>query len=409
MPGKPPRRVRVERGVYRRPDGRLEIGWRDASGRLRWKVVDGGITAARRQLAIAKGQRAQDIRPAADPRLTFSQAADAWLDTRVARLRPNTQTAYRAHLVHLSSRFGNQRLAAMTPTAVATAVAEWERAGVAGHTARARLVVLSGVFRYAQRHLGHTANPVAQLDRVERPTVQARPQRILSDDELVALIAAASDEHRLMLAIAAQTGARKGEVLGLTWADVDTTAKTLRINRQLDRQGRRVEPKTRRSRRTIAITPGLAADLVRHRLAQGRPGDDVLVLRRRDGSRYSHQAADRALRAAVTRAGITPAPTMHDLRHSHASRLLAARRDPAYVAARLGDTVAMVLHTYAHAMPRRADESDELAALYDRGNGNAMETADGNLKQRTATTGTAEPPSLSAKRNAAQQRATPRS
>src|SRR5258708_8379452 len=40
------RRTRVEKGIYRRPDGRLEIGWRDAQGALRRRVVAGGISAA---------------------------------------------------------------------------------------------------------------------------------------------------------------------------------------------------------------------------------------------------------------------------------------------------------------------------------------------------------------------------
>jgi hypothetical protein len=43
------RRTRVEPGIYRRPDGRLEIGYRDATGKQRWRVVDGGIKLARKR------------------------------------------------------------------------------------------------------------------------------------------------------------------------------------------------------------------------------------------------------------------------------------------------------------------------------------------------------------------------
>jgi hypothetical protein len=73
-----PRRERVERGIYRRPDGKLEIGFRDAQGKQRWRVVDGGITAARAQLATEHAKRARGERVAADPRLRFNDAADAW-------------------------------------------------------------------------------------------------------------------------------------------------------------------------------------------------------------------------------------------------------------------------------------------------------------------------------------------
>src|SRR5688572_1317485 len=114
-----PRRTRVEPGIYERADGKLEIGSRDATGRLRWQVVAGGILAARKQLVAAKAQRDRGDRIATDPRLTFNAAADAWLAARVARLRPATQAVYGAHLVHLRERWGRTRLSAITPTDVA--------------------------------------------------------------------------------------------------------------------------------------------------------------------------------------------------------------------------------------------------------------------------------------------------
>ena len=45
------RRESVERGIYKRPDGKYEIGWRDAGSKQRWRVVEGGIKAARAELA----------------------------------------------------------------------------------------------------------------------------------------------------------------------------------------------------------------------------------------------------------------------------------------------------------------------------------------------------------------------
>jgi integrase len=56
------------------------------------------------------------------------------------------------------------------------------------------------------------------------------------------MLAAAEDEDRLMLATAVLTGARKGEVLGLTWADVNVQGRTIRIARQLDRWGKPLRP-----------------------------------------------------------------------------------------------------------------------------------------------------------------------
>jgi Phage integrase, N-terminal SAM-like domain len=115
-----PRRIRVEPGVYKRPsDDKLEIGWRDAQGKQRWRVVEGGIKAARAALAQEHAKRARGERVASDPRLTFNAAADAWWDARVVKLRPGTQNAYGAALKHLRDHFGKQRMTHITATDVA--------------------------------------------------------------------------------------------------------------------------------------------------------------------------------------------------------------------------------------------------------------------------------------------------
>ncbi|MFL5838410.1 MAG: site-specific integrase [Solirubrobacteraceae bacterium] len=224
---------------------------------------------------------------------------------------------------------------------------------------------------------------------------------LLTRDQLDAMLAAADDHHRLLLATAVQTGARKGEVLGLIWADVDVQGRTIRFERQLDRQGNRSELKTKRSRRTVAITPDLAAQLAAHRLAAGAR-DHELVFVRRDGTPYGHRAADLALKTALRRAGLEHV-SWHDLRHAHVSLLFAVGHDPVAIAARIGDSIATVLSIYAHeydAARRRQDESAALAALYDRGS--AMEAPGSNTRQQTQARAPAEVADLQVKRNAAQ-------
>jgi hypothetical protein len=54
-----PRRVRVERNIYRRPSGVYEVGFKDVDGRQRWRTVDGGVTAARAvrdELLVRRGR-----------------------------------------------------------------------------------------------------------------------------------------------------------------------------------------------------------------------------------------------------------------------------------------------------------------------------------------------------------------
>jgi integrase len=174
---------------------------------------------------------------------------------------------------------------------------------------------------------------------------------------------------------------RVSEAAGLIWRNVDLEGGSITVDAQLDPRGeRRVPTKTRGSMRTLVVPPALVGKLREHRLASGRPGELELVFRRRD--RRSYYAADKLVRAARKRAGleaiesggvlIARAPSAHDLRHTHASRLIAAGWDVAEVASRLGDTIATVLRVYAHewdAVRRRQEQSDRLAAIY----GSAME------------------------------------
>lgn len=250
----PSRRQRIEPGIYARTgaDGRTayEIGWRDVQGRQRWRRVEGGIKAARASLADAHSDRARGERVATDPRLRFDDAAQAWWEARVMRLRPATQSAYGAGLAHLHDRFGRARMADITPTDVAAFIADQQRAGLKGWTIKGQLTVLSSIFTYAG-HLGLVGvNPVSLLDRVERPSSDdERPKRVLSPDELRRLLSSVGQRYRLIYELAAETGGRLAETLGLVWGEVDLDEQTVCFTHQLDRRGQRVPLKTKRSRR----------------------------------------------------------------------------------------------------------------------------------------------------------------
>ena len=250
-----------------------------------------------------------------------------------------------------------------------------------GWTIKGHLTVASAVFDFAARHLGLVGvNPVSLLDRVERlPSGDERAERILSGDELARLLGAVDARYRPLFALAAETGARLAEVLGLVWGDVDLDAMTVTFEAQLDRQGRRVALKTARSRRCLEVTPGLCSALRAHKLASSYSTEHDLVFATARGTGHDHRnvggrvlarAVEHAGLQAVERAGVVvaPAPTFHSLRHSHASALIAAGWDIEEVSARLGHSnVAITQRIYVHEFDaaRRSDERrDRLAAMY---------------------------------------------
>jgi integrase len=221
------------------------------------------------------------------------------------------------------------------------------------------------------------------------------------------------DEHRLIFAFAAATGARLGEVLGVRWHALDLDSGSVHLSHQLDRRGEYVELKTKRSRRTIELPRSLVSPLRAHKLATPYSGEHDYVFASRAGSGHDHRnIGGRVLARAVKRAGlgaelrdgraVKHAPTFHSLRHSHGSALIASGWDLEEVSARLGHRdVTVTAKTYVHAyesVRRSAARSARLEALY----GSGVEAAEGGRAQQKRVAEGAEIRLLPANRDIAQ-------
>lgn len=269
----------------------------------------------------------------------------------------------------------------ITPTDVAIYVSTKQAAKLKGWTIKAHMTVLSAIFKYSGRHLGLVGvNPVSLLDNVERPSSDdEKPKRILNAEELDRLLRAVDEPYRVLFDLAAETGGRLGEVLGLIWHEVDLGEATVTFTHQLDRNGEGVPLKTKRSHRCLEVTPALIAKLREQKVAARRSGPRDLVFTGRTGTPLDHRnIGGRVLSRAVESAGlgvmkrngevVESAPTFHALRHSHASALIASGWDIAEVSARLGHgSIATTQRTYVHQFDqarRSGERRDRLAALY---------------------------------------------
>lgn len=359
---KAPRRTSLGGGIYRRADQSYEIGWRDSTGKQRWR----GPFRTKREAEAARGEevsrRARGEKVALDPRLTFSTAADAWWSEHVVRQRATTQSAYAAGLTHVREVFGRRRLQDIDAGDIAKYISLKEREGLKAWTIKGHLTVINGVFNYSARHLGYPGqNPVSLLTRTERPNSDEdeKPKRILTDDEQVRLLAAVEDRYRPLFLLAARTGLRLGEVLGLTWENIEAREEigTLHVTHQLDRDGKRAPLKTKRSRRVLDLDPELTAVLRKLRAGQS---DHAFVFATATGAPLEHRnIGGRVLGRAVKQAGlgdvevggeiVAHAPTFHSLRHSFASFLIAEGFDVEEVSRALGHAnPAVTQRIYVH-------------------------------------------------------------
>ena len=124
-------------------------------------------------------------------------------------------------------------------------------------------------------------------------------------------------------------------------------------------------PKTHRSRRPVSLSDAVVEALRSHRLVQlserlllGPAYDDQdLVFATRTGTPINPSNVSRAWRSTLEKAGLTHR-RFHDLRHTHATFLMAQGVHPKVVSERLGhSTVGITLDVYSHLMPGIQDEA----------------------------------------------------
>lgn len=196
---------------------------------------------------------------------------------------------------------------------------------------------------------------------------QKREAVFLSVPEFDTLLHFIPDYYKPLVLFLAGTGLRWGEASALQWGEVNLratppTVRVVRAWKKSDGTGPLLSiPKTSKSRRTVSMYRALVDAL-------GTPGlSDALVFPSRTtaGGRMPYQrfrkaAWNRAVDAAMDRAkcaelGLTPLtrrPTPHDLRHTHASWLIAAGVPLPYIQARLGhESITTTIGTYGHLVP----------------------------------------------------------
>jgi integrase len=217
------------------------------------------------------------------------------------------------------------------------------------------------------------ANPAARATVPRRATDGRAPRRLQvwdADQVRRFLRLSAGQPLAELWAVALGTGMRRGELLGLRCRDVDLTTGRLTVATSLvhvDGTPRWKPPKTGRTR-TLSLDPTTTEAL--RRAVAGRRGDVPVFADAAGGPLLPQPVSDRWRR--YVRTLDLPPIRLHDLRHTHATLLLAAGVPVKVVSERLGHTkVAMTLDVYAHVLPAMdrdaADRFGQLLADADAG------------------------------------------
>ncbi len=313
-------------------------------------------------------------------RLTVGEWLDQWCKGYVAmHTTPRTAESYQVIVKrHLVPALGALLLTQLQPHHLheyyVRALSQGRADGKGGLSPRSVLYhhrMLAEALGHAVK-MGLVARNVA--DAVDPPRPSRPAMTTLAPKDIPRLLSTAEEmPYHDLFYTALYTGLRLGELLALRWCDVDLDLSFLSVVQTLYRRGDYVikEPKSRYSRRTVALPPSLALLLRRRRAEQealggllGKPityGDFVFAYA--DGSPLDPSTVSHAFARTVRKAGL-PHIRFHDLRHSHATLMLSAGVHPKVVSERLGhSSVAFTLDTYSHVLPglqeRAAQRFDE--------------------------------------------------
>jgi integrase len=295
---------------------------------------------------------------------------EEWLPAVEATVRPGTFAHYRSVVrTHVVPRVGHRRLQGLTGGVLNGFYRELEQAGLAPGTRRQVHAVLHHALHDAVRWGNLVRNPAAQADPPKGGSPRASAW---TDAELRRfLTVTGNDRLRGLWRLAAVTGMRRGELLGLAWRSLDLEAGTLTVDRQLRADNQYGQPKSRRSCRTVALDPQTVRLLEAHRQAQlveqALAGDvyqdEDLVFCDELGRPVHPQRLSRLFLVHRKAAGI-PTGSLHTLRHTAATLMLTNGVPLHVAAARLGDDPRTVLDRYAHLLPQAdRDAADRVAAL----------------------------------------------
>lgn len=351
-----------EGSVRQRTDGRWEIRWRDVRG-VRRSAYAPDEAAGRAKLREVTADRDRGA-PVIDRRWTVGRWVDHWYAGKRESLRPRSVVTYRDWIRHLQrTAIADRRLVELMPEHVAAMLRELTRGGMSPAQLRNVHGVLVSALDAAV--VAETAaRNVARL--VKRPTVERTRFDPPAGADLDLIRAAiADDPYQAAYLLALDCGLRIGEVLALTWSDIEPGGRpVVRVAHTLGLDGRLAPPKSRHGSRVIPAGDHVFDALRRHRAAlygAGRVAPHPTAWVFPSPELAGAPLTPRSLRVrwghVCDRAGVKRY-RFHDLRHAAATSLIESGNPLLIVSRYLGHgSIGITADTYGHV---RLDDSMRL-------------------------------------------------
>jgi integrase len=310
--------------------------------------------------------------------VTVAEAIDAWLARAATDLSPTTVHGYQLKIrTHVAPLIGSVKLSRLTPHRLDTWYGELEAKGLAPGSIRQCHAIVRRALARAVRNGWITTNPAAVSEPPKIPKVRRRAMPAPDTRRVIDAAVAADAEFGILVALAAATGARRGDLCGLRWRDVDLDAGTVRFVETLAQYGTTVTVKATKNEdpRVVALDPATLERLRAHRrraverafaVGVGLGPEAYVATSSPDGlepvrpDTFTQRFSRLVRRLDV--AGPDGRPwRLHDLRHWHASTLLDAGVPLGTVSERLGHRdKSTTANIYSHALPATDQRAAEV-------------------------------------------------
>jgi len=254
--------------------------------------------------------------------------------------------------------------------------------------------ILNQAFDQAVKWKKISVNPVKDSDP---PSVRYQKMNIWSQEEIQQFLTNCKGErHYFTFLIAIYTGMRRGEILGLKWSDIDFNSQIIQVNRSLATIPKEgyifTTPKTTSSIRRINVPEFVINELRYHKRQQDEwkelvgemYEDHDLIICTNNGNFQDSRNVVRVMKRIIKSIGITDI-RFHDIRHTHASFLIAAGIDIVRISNRLGhSSPRTTLEFYAHLL--QSIDNDIADTFHNAVQSNEENTAD-KLRTNNTTKG----------------------
>lgn len=301
-------------------------------------------------------------------KVTLNEYLKSWLsDYCKPNLAPRTHELYSYICVkHITPTLGNILLVDLRPQHLQRLYAEKLSSGLSNRTVQLIHITLHKALKNAVK-TGLLIRNVSEA--VDTPKIQRPEMKVMNESDINNFLDHAKETpYYALFYTCLFTGMRRAELLALRWTDVDLILCQIYVTRSMQyldsaSPGNRIsfkEPKTKKSRRLISLSPSNAIVLREHqesqnnlRLCLDHPAltDNDLVFSKYDGYPLLPGSITHAWTRLARRCGLHGV-RLHDARHTHASLLLKQGVHPKIVQERLGHgSIQITLDTYSHVAP----------------------------------------------------------